>query len=81
MADEPTGNLDNASGVEVAELMFRLNRENGTTLVLVTHDATLATRCRRRLALAGGRLVGDETVAETSVGSAIGPAVERSVEK
>jgi putative ABC transport system ATP-binding protein len=63
MADEPTGNLDNATGVEVAELMFRLNRERGTTLVLVTHDASLASRCRRRLALAAGRLVGDETVA------------------
>jgi putative ABC transport system ATP-binding protein len=60
MADEPTGNLDNATGAEIAELMFRLNREQGTTLVLVTHDAVLASGCRRRLALAGGRLVGDE---------------------
>ena len=60
MADEPTGNLDNATGAEIAELMFRLNREHGTTLVLVTHDANLASGCRRRLALAGGRLVGDE---------------------
>jgi putative ABC transport system ATP-binding protein len=63
MADEPTGNLDNATGAEIAELMFRLNRENRTTLVLVTHDANLASGCRRRLALAGGKLVGDETVA------------------
>src|SRR6266540_4791878 len=63
MADEPTGNLDNASGVEVADLMFRLNREHGTTLVLVTHDVNLASRCRRRLALAAGKLVGDESVA------------------
>jgi putative ABC transport system ATP-binding protein len=60
MADEPTGNLDAATGVEVADLMFRLNREHGTTLVLVTHDATLAARCARRLSLASGRLVGDE---------------------
>jgi putative ABC transport system ATP-binding protein len=60
MADEPTGNLDAATGEEIAELMFRLNRENGTTLLLVTHDAVLASRCERRLALAGGRLVGDE---------------------
>src|SRR5512143_4045959 len=52
MADEPTGNLDNASGQEVAELMFRLNRERGTTLVLVTHDAALAPRRVRRLSLA-----------------------------
>jgi putative ABC transport system ATP-binding protein len=63
MADEPTGNLDGATGVEIAELMFRLNREHGTTLVLVTHEATLAARCGRRLALASGRLVGDEQVA------------------
>ena len=63
MADEPTGNLDAATGIEVADLMFRLNRERGTTLVLVTHDTTLATRCGRRLSLASGRLVGDERVA------------------
>ena len=62
MADEPTGNLDNASGQEVAELMFRLNRERGTTLVLVTHDVGLALRCVRRLSLAAGRLVGDEQI-------------------
>ena len=60
MADEPTGNLDNATGIEIAQLMFRLNREHGTTLLLVTHDANLATRCERRLSLEGGRLVGDE---------------------
>jgi putative ABC transport system ATP-binding protein len=59
MADEPTGNLDGATGVEVADLMFRLNREHGTTLVLVTHDVTLAARCGRRISLASGRLVGD----------------------
>ena len=52
MADEPTGNLDGATGVEVADLMFRLNREHGTTLVLVTHDVALAARCARRLSLA-----------------------------
>ena len=60
MADEPTGNLDNATGIEIAQLMFRLNREHGTTLLLVTHDANLATRCERRLSLEGGRLIGDE---------------------
>jgi len=62
MADEPTGNLDVATGVEVADLMFRLNRESGTTLMLVTHDAGLASRCQRRLSLSAGRLVGDESV-------------------
>ena len=59
MADEPTGNLDAATGVEVAELMFRLNREHGTTLVLVTHDHALASRCGRRISLSSGRLVDD----------------------
>jgi len=61
MADEPTGNLDGATGTEIADLMFRLNRERGTTLVLVTHDTTLASRCARRLSLAAGRLQSDET--------------------
>jgi putative ABC transport system ATP-binding protein len=62
LADEPTGNLDAATGSEVADLMFRLNEERGTTLVLVTHDVIIASRCRRRLSLASGRLVGDELV-------------------
>ncbi len=60
MADEPTGNLDGATGGEIADLMFRLNRERGTTLLLVTHDVTVASRCARRLSLAAGHLVGDE---------------------
>jgi putative ABC transport system ATP-binding protein len=63
LADEPTGNLDAATGAEVADLMFRLNRERATTLVLVTHDVEIARRCGRRLSLASGRLVGDECVA------------------
>ena len=60
MADEPTGNLDEATGLEVADVMFRLNRERGTTLLLVTHDAHIASRCARRIALEGGKLIGDE---------------------
>ena len=72
MADEPTGNLDGATGAEIAELMFRLNREHGTTLVLVTHDNALASRCTRRLSLASGRLVADEAVREHP-GSIAGP--------
>ena len=59
MADEPTGNLDGATGTEVAELMFRLNRERNTTLLLVTHEVTLAARCGRRISLSTGRLVSD----------------------
>ena len=66
MADEPTGNLDAASGVEVADLMFRLNREHATTLILVTHDATLAGRCQRRLSLEGGRLVSDSRMSNAA---------------
>jgi putative ABC transport system ATP-binding protein len=56
-ADEPTGNLDSATGEEIVNLMFDLNRERSTTLLLVTHDERLAARCGRRLHLAAGRLV------------------------
>ncbi len=56
-ADEPTGSLDAQTGQAVMELMFRLNRERGSTLVLVTHDADIAARCGRRLRIAAGRLV------------------------
>jgi len=57
LADEPTGSLDFATGEKVMELMFALNREAGTTLVLVTHDAAIATRCDRQLRIEAGRLV------------------------
>ena len=55
-ADEPTGNLDAATGAQVIDLMFELNRERRTTLILVTHDESLSRRCSRVLRLAGGRL-------------------------
>jgi putative ABC transport system ATP-binding protein len=55
-ADEPTGNLDQATGRRIADLLFTLNAEAGTTLVLVTHDLGLAARCDRALTLEGGRL-------------------------
>jgi putative ABC transport system ATP-binding protein len=64
LADEPTGNLDAATGEEVASLMFRLNEEHATTLVLVTHDPLIAGRCQRRLSLASGRLVSDERLTD-----------------
>ena len=57
LADEPTGNLDAATGAAVIDLMFALNRERGTTLVLVTHDDAIARRCDHRLRLAAGRLI------------------------
>ncbi|HEX4854762.1 ABC transporter ATP-binding protein [Arenimonas sp.] len=56
-ADEPTGNLDTTTGQAIVELLFKLNRDSGTTLVLVTHDERLAARCGRILRLDGGRLV------------------------
>jgi len=55
-ADEPTGNLDSATGRQIIDLLFQLNREQGTTLVLVTHDADLARRCDRSIRLDGGRV-------------------------
>jgi len=55
-ADEPTGNLDRQTGDRIADLLFSLNLEHGTTLVLVTHDPALAARCDRRLRLVNGQL-------------------------
>ena len=57
LADEPTGNLDAATGASIIDLMFALNAEAGTTLVLVTHDDAIAQRCQRQIRLAGGRVV------------------------
>ena len=57
LADEPTGSLDAESGAGVIELIFDMNREAGTTLVMVTHDESLAQRCARIVRLAGGRIV------------------------
>jgi len=57
LADEPTGNLDSATGEQIIDLIFELNRERGTTLILVTHDAAISQRCGRQVKLAGGRVV------------------------
>jgi len=62
-ADEPTGNLDSRTGDHVIDLMFELNRDSSTTLVLVTHDKSLAARCDRIISLDGGLLVSDEKAA------------------
>jgi len=63
MADEPTGNLDADTGHTVIDLMVNLNQEEGTTLVLVTHDTELASKAHRIVRLSGGRVVSDEEVA------------------
>ncbi len=56
-ADEPTGNLDTHTGEHISDLLFELNQERGTTLVLVTHDERLAQRCHRRIRLEAGHIV------------------------
>ena len=60
LADEPTGNLDGATGKQVMDLLFELARADGATLILITHDMGLAARCDRILRLADGIVVGDE---------------------
>ena len=59
-ADEPTGNLDSRTGANIVDLMFELNRTSSTTLIIVTHDSSIAARCERVLGLAAGRLITDE---------------------
>ena len=64
-ADEPTGNLDSATGARVIELLFSLNKEYATTLVLVTHDERLARQCHRTIRLVAGQVVSDEINADS----------------
>ena len=59
-ADEPTGNLDTVTGQRIIELLFELNEQQNTTLVLVTHDEKLASRCARRITLAAGQVIADD---------------------
>jgi putative ABC transport system ATP-binding protein len=61
VADEPTGNLDETTGAAIADLLFRRRAETGTTLVIVTHDLSLARRCERVIRLKGGRIEGEDT--------------------
>lgn len=55
-ADEPTGNLDSATGTKITDLLFDLNRDQGTTLILITHEERLAARCQRRMVLTAGEI-------------------------
>jgi putative ABC transport system ATP-binding protein len=64
LADEPTGNLDTVNGAAVLELLLNLNKTEGTTLVLVTHDAVLATYADRRIVLRDGLVIQDEMNAD-----------------
>jgi putative ABC transport system ATP-binding protein len=75
LADEPTGSLDFATGETVMQLMLELNREAGTTLVLVTHDRGIAARCDRQLRIEAGRLQEEAVPARpAAAGSAAAPA-------
>jgi len=63
-ADEPTGNLDTATGAKIVDLIFELNRAFSTTLVLVTHDDRLASRCDRQVRLVAGKVATGDQVGE-----------------
>ena len=67
LADEPTGSLDFATGATIMELMFALNREQQTTLVMVTHDRAIAARCQRRLTVEAGRIAEDSGTASNTM--------------
>ena len=70
-ADEPTGNLDTATGAQVIDLLFELNREEGATLVLVTHEQRLANRCQRSIQLEAGEIVADKCNQPSTMTSAV----------
>ena len=67
LADEPTGNLDTISGTEILQILQRLNREHGITIICVTHDPWIARHCQRVIRLADGNMVGDEELTEPLV--------------
>ena len=70
LADEPTGNLDSSTGAEIIELLAGLAADRGTTVIVATHDADLAGRAPRRLAMRDGRLLA--VVADTPTGDVVG---------
>ena len=61
-ADEPTGNLDSATGTKIEDILFKLNREQGITLIIVTHDQELANKCERQIHISDGHVVSDDTI-------------------
>lgn len=67
LADEPTGNLDTRTGQDIIDLIFKLKKDHASTLVLVTHDETLAMKCHRRIHMADGRIVQDLRVGASTV--------------
>ncbi len=66
LADEPTGNLDSATGLMVMDLLFEIRAQLGTTLLLITHDKTLAARCERQLSMGDGVVTGDSRLASAA---------------
>ncbi len=66
LADEPTGNLDGETGEKIMDLMFDTHQRNGTTLVMVTHEMRLADRCARRISIADGRIVADQSAVDAA---------------
>jgi putative ABC transport system ATP-binding protein len=79
-ADEPTGNLDAETGARVEALLFDLNREAGTALVVVTHDPELAARCERTITLRAGRVVEDTAADPARLGAEVAPIGEAKAE-
>ena len=79
LADEPTGNLDGATGSNIMELLFQLSETHGTTLILITHDMALAEHCRRVISMADGKIVKDvrRTGLEKAESADTGAAAER----
>ena len=67
LADEPTGNLDSSSGVEIMQVLQQLNQKNGITIICVTHDPWIARHCHRVIRLSDGLIVGDEIVEDPLV--------------
>ncbi len=86
-ADEPTGNLDSGTGEKIEELLFNLNKEQGITLIIVTHDQELANKCSRQIHISDGHIVSDDTItadiesADAETEEEVGPTEEEVAEE